>query len=89
MLPFEAPTVERSSPAHISHAADAAEPGPPEITQATSDGLMIAMSKTPAERYRTYDDFRMALEASRSQLFIGQLRAKKKRARSAAVGGGR
>ena len=39
--------------------------------------LVIAMAKSPAERYRSYNDFRMAMEASRSQLLIGQLRAKK------------
>jgi eukaryotic-like serine/threonine-protein kinase len=76
-VPFEAPTVEEVVAAHIHALLTPPNQVLPEITQPTSDGLMIAMAKTPAERYRTYDDFRMALEASRSQLLIGQLRAKK------------
>src|SRR6266513_3125417 len=76
-VPFEAPTVEEVIAAHVQTPLTPPNLVVPEITQPTSDGLMIAMAKTPAERYRTYDDFRMALEASRSQLLIGQLRAKK------------
>jgi eukaryotic-like serine/threonine-protein kinase len=44
----------------------------PEITQATSDALMIALAKNPHERFRTYDDFIMAFTAARSQLLIQQ-----------------
>src|SRR5215475_5039746 len=76
-VPFEAPTVEELVAAHVQIQLTPPNQVVPEITQPTSDGLMIAMAKQPAERYRTYDDFRMALEASRSQLLIGQLRAKK------------
>src|SRR5258705_447527 len=76
-VPFEAPTVEEVVAAHIHTLLTPPNQVLPEITQPTNDGLMIAMAKTPADRYRTYDDFRMALEASRSQLLIGQLRAKK------------
>ena len=76
-VPFEAPTVEEVVAAHIH--TPLTPPGQviPEVTQPTSDALVIAMAKNPAERYRTYDDFRMAMEAARSQLLIGQLRAKK------------
>ncbi len=76
-VPFEAPTVEEVVAAHIHTPLTPPNQVLPEITQPTNDGLIIAMAKHPAERYRTYDDFRMALEASRSQLLIGQLRAKK------------
>src|SRR5216117_143615 len=76
-VPFEAPTVEEVVAAHIHTQLTPPNQVLPEVTQPTSDSLAIAMAKTPAERYRTYDDFRMALEASRSQLLIGQLRAKK------------
>ncbi|PYM09953.1 MAG: serine/threonine protein kinase [Verrucomicrobia bacterium] len=76
-VPFEAPTVEEVVTAHIHTPLTPPSQVIPEITEPTSEALVIAMAKNPAERYRTYDDFRMALEASRSQLLIGQLRAKK------------
>jgi len=76
-VPFEAPTVEEVVAAHIHAPLTPPNQIIPEITQPTSDALVIAMAKSPAERYRTYDDLRMALEAAWSQLLIGQLRAKK------------
>ena len=76
-VPFEAPTVEEVVAAHIHTPLTPPSQVIPEITQPTSDALVIAMAKSPAERYRTYDDFRMAMEAARSQLLIGQMRAKK------------
>ena len=76
-VPFEAPTVEEVVAAHIHTQLTPPSQVVPEVTQPTSDSLAIAMAKSPAERYRSYDDFRMALEASRSQLLISQLRAKK------------
>jgi tRNA A-37 threonylcarbamoyl transferase component Bud32 len=44
----------------------------PEITQATSDALVKAMAKNPAERFLSYDQFIMALTAARSHLFVMQ-----------------
>src|SRR5881397_1781194 len=76
-VPFEAPTVEDVVAAHIHTPLTPPSQVVPELTQPTSDALVIAMSKVPAERYRSYDDFRMALENARSQLLISQLRAKK------------
>jgi len=76
-VPFEAPTVEEVVSAHIHSPLTPPNQVVNEVTQPTSDALMIALSKKPAERYRTYDDLRMALEASRSQLLIAQLKAKK------------
>jgi len=76
-VPFEAPTVEEVVAAHIHTQLTPPNQVVPEVTQPTSDALVIAMAKTPAERYRTYDDFRMAFESARSQLLISQLRAKK------------
>ena len=76
-VPFEAPTVEEVVAAHIHTPLTPPNQVIPEVTQPTSDALVIAMAKSPAERYRTYDDFRMAMEAARSQLLIGQMRAKK------------
>ena len=45
----------------------------PEITQPTSDALAKVMAKNPADRYLSYDEFRMALESARTQLIIQQL----------------
>ena len=46
----------------------------PEISQATSDALMIALAKNPSERFRTYDEFIMAFTAARTQLLFQQFR---------------
>ena len=42
----------------------------PEITQPTSDALVKVLAKNPADRFLSYDEFRMALEAARSQLLV-------------------
>ena len=85
-VPFEAPTVEEVVAAHIHTPLTPPNHVVPEITQPTSDALLIAMAKNPAERYPTYDDFRMALEAARSQLLINQLRNQKDTTPAAARG---
>jgi len=46
----------------------------PGITAPTSEAITVAMAKSPSDRYQTYDDFMMALTASRSQLLVSQLR---------------
>src|SRR2546430_739011 len=76
-VPFEAPTVEEVVAAHIHTPLTPPSQVIPEVTPPTSEALVIAMAKRPADRYRTYDDFRMAMAAAGSQLLIGQLRAKK------------
>src|ERR1051325_3173301 len=85
-VPFEAPKVEEVVAAHIHTPLTPPNHVIPEITQPTSDALMIAMAKNPAERYRTYDDFRMALEAARSQLLVSQLRGQAAGGVAAAAG---
>jgi hypothetical protein len=40
----------------------------------TSDAISIAMAKDPAQRYVTYGQFVMALEAARTQLLLGNLK---------------
>lgn len=79
-VPFEAPTVEEVVAAHIHTPLTPPNQVVPEVTQPTSDALLIAMAKNPADRYRSYDDFRMALEAARSQLLIHQMRNQKETA---------
>ena len=45
-----------------------------DITDLTSNALVRAMAKHPSERFETYDEFAMALEAARSHLLVGNLR---------------
>lgn len=73
-VPFEAPSVEAVIAAHIHTPLTPPNLVVPEISQSTSDALARAMAKNPTERYQSYDEFIMALEASRSQLLVSQLR---------------
>lgn len=73
-VPFEAPTVEAVVAAHIHTPLTPPNHVLPEISQPTSDALARAMAKNPAERFQSYDEFIMALEAARSQLLVSQLR---------------
>jgi serine/threonine protein kinase len=71
-VPFEAPTIEELVSAHVNDQLTPPNLVVPEITQPTSDALVRVMSKNPAERFLSYDEFRMALEAARSQLLVQQ-----------------
>lgn len=73
-VPFEAPTVEAVVAAHIHTPLTPPNLVAPEISHPTSDALARAMAKVPAERFQSYDEFIMALEAARSQLLVSQLR---------------
>ncbi|MDX1953347.1 MAG: serine/threonine-protein kinase [Verrucomicrobiota bacterium] len=73
-VPFEAPTIEAVIAAHIHTPLTPPNAVLPEVSQATSDALMQAMAKDPNHRFRSYDEFIMALTASRSQLLINQFR---------------
>jgi len=73
-VPFEAPTVEAVVAAHIHTPLTPPNQVAPEISAATSDALVRAMAKNPGERFQSYDEFIMALEAARSQLLVSQLR---------------
>jgi serine/threonine protein kinase len=70
--PFDAPTVEELVRAHVETPLNPPNLVLPEITQITSDILVKVLSKNPADRYLSYDEFRMAMESSRSQLLIQQ-----------------
>jgi hypothetical protein len=48
----------------------------PELSQPTSDAILIALAKDPSQRYQSYDDFIMALTAARSQLLVNQFRGR-------------
>lgn len=73
-VPFEAPTVEAVVAAHIHTPLTPPNLVVPDISQPTSDAIARAMAKNPAERFQSYDEFIMALEAARSQLLVSQLR---------------
>lgn len=45
-----------------------------EISQETSDAIVISLAKNPAERFQTYDEFTMTFEAARSHLLINRFR---------------
>ncbi|MGA2240554.1 MAG: serine/threonine-protein kinase [Verrucomicrobiota bacterium] len=71
-VPFEAPTVEEVITAQVQTPLTPPNLVVPEITQPTSDTLVKAMAKNPAERFLSYDEFIMALTAARSQLLVMQ-----------------
>ncbi len=72
-VPFDAPEVKDLVQAHVNEPLTPPIEVVPDISPATSEALVQAMAKLPADRFRTYDDLRMALEASRSQLLVKQL----------------
>jgi serine/threonine protein kinase len=69
-VPFEAPTIDAVVAAHIHTPLTPPNHVVPEITQATSDAVARAMAKLPADRFQSYDEFIMALTASRSQYLV-------------------
>jgi eukaryotic-like serine/threonine-protein kinase len=73
-VPFEAPTAEEVVAAHVHTPLTPPNHVLPSITQLTSDALVCAMAKQPPDRFQTYEDLQMALEAARSQLLVQQVR---------------
>jgi serine/threonine protein kinase len=71
-VPFEAPTVEEVIVAQVQTPLTPPNLVVPEITQPTSDALVKCMATNPADRFLSYEEFIMALEASRSQLVVQQ-----------------
>jgi serine/threonine protein kinase len=71
-VPFEAPTVEELVSAHVHYPLTPPNQVIPEVTQLTSDALQKMMAKEPRDRYRSYDECRMALEVARGQLLLAQ-----------------
>lgn len=72
-VPFEAPTVEDLVSAHVHTPLTPPNQVVLGITQLTSDALIRAMAKNPAERFTSYDELRMSLEMARSELLVNQL----------------
>jgi len=71
-VPFDAPTVEEVVMAQVQTPLTPPNMVLPEISQAASDALARSLAKDPADRFLSYDEFRMALESARSQLLISQ-----------------
>lgn len=72
-VPFEAPTVEELVAAHVQIPVTAPNQVVPEISQRTSDALVKVLAKNPADRFLSYDEFRMEFEAARTYLLIQQV----------------
>jgi serine/threonine-protein kinase len=71
-VPFDAPTPDEVVQAHVYTPLTPPNLVEPEITQATSDALVRALAKSPAERFLSYDEFIMSLTAARSELLVRQ-----------------
>jgi len=76
-VPFDAPTPEEVVQAHVYTPITPPNQvaGAQYISQPTSDVLCRALAKNPSERFLSYDEFIMALEAARSQLLVQQHQA--------------
>jgi serine/threonine protein kinase len=81
-VPFEAPSVEELVAAHVHTAPTPPNRVIPEITQATSDAIMKAMEKNPADRFLSYDEFQMAFEAARTYLLLQSQQTQAKKPKS-------
>jgi len=71
-VPFDGPTVEEVIAAQVNTALTPPNLVVPEITQPTSDAMVRALAKNPADRFLSYDEFIMHLTAARSQLLVQQ-----------------
>jgi len=69
-VPFEAPTVEDLVLAHVNLPLTPPNQVVPEISQAGSNALAQAMAKYPGDRFQSYNEFIMAMQAARSQLLV-------------------
>jgi eukaryotic-like serine/threonine-protein kinase len=74
-VPFDAPTVEEVVMAQVQTPLTPPNLVDPSISQPTSDALARSLAKAPGDRFLSYDEFRMALEAARSQLLVSQYQA--------------
>ncbi len=73
-VPFEAPEINDVLAAHVHTPLTPPNYVVRSVSQFTSNAIQTAMAKNPADRFETYDDMIMALEAARSHLLIEQTR---------------
>ena len=71
-MPFDAATPDAVVQAHVYTPLRPANEVVTEISQPTSDALTRALAKNPGDRFLSYDEFIMALEAARSVLLYQQ-----------------
>jgi len=71
--PFEAPEIDDVVLAHMNTPLTPPRKVVPSITRPTSDAIVRAMDKLPANRFQSYDELIMALTAARSQFLRSQL----------------
>jgi serine/threonine-protein kinase len=71
-VPFDAPTPEEVVQAHVYNALRPPNELEPAITQATSEALCKALAKDPRDRFMSYDEFIITLEAARAYLLRQQ-----------------
>ena len=71
-VPFDAPTVEEVIMAQVQTPLTPPNEVLPEVSQATSDALVKAMAKNPADRFLSYDEFILQLTIARSHLLVRQ-----------------
>jgi serine/threonine protein kinase len=69
-VPFEAPTVEELVLAHVNVPLTPPNQVVPEISEDGSEALARAMAKHPADRFQSYEEFIMAMQAARSRLLV-------------------
>lgn len=84
-VPFEAPSIDEVIAAHIHTPVTPPHLVVPGITWPTSEALVRAMAKNPADRYQSYDEFIMALTAARSQLLVEHFRNQSRQDMGASV----
>ena len=73
-VPFEAPEINDVLAAHVHTPLTPPNQVVPTVSEWTSNAIWTAMAKNPADRFDTYDEMIMALEAARSHLLVEQTR---------------
>ncbi|MBI3875919.1 MAG: serine/threonine protein kinase [Verrucomicrobia bacterium] len=73
-VPFEAPTIQDVAMAHVNQPLVPPDQIVDDVSQQTNDAIVCAMAKNPEDRYMSYADFGMALEAARSYLLVKKFR---------------
>ena len=73
-VPFEAPTINDVAMAHVTQPLTPPNQVIKSISQQTNDAIVCAMAKDPDERYQSYGDFQMAMEAARSYVLVKKFR---------------
>ena len=73
-VPFEAPEINDVLAAHVHTPLTPPNQVLLGISEYTSNAILAAMAKRPEDRFETYDQMIMALEAARSHLLVEQTR---------------